>query len=116
MGCARSMPVTMAPMCSLTFSLFMAWAGLLDAAALIVWLLIPRPALSPTASAECSSLSSHGLQRIGADQLPAVAHPFGLALGVAERRGPPRHLLDVPSRAARRVEEHRAARAGVAVL
>ena len=28
------------PMCSLTFSIFMAWVGNLDAAALMIWLLI----------------------------------------------------------------------------
>jgi hypothetical protein len=30
----------MAPMCSLTFSIFIAWAGLLDAAALMIRLLL----------------------------------------------------------------------------
>jgi hypothetical protein len=30
----------MAPMCSLTFSILMAWAGILDAATLMIWLLI----------------------------------------------------------------------------
>src|ERR1700722_486295 len=44
MGCARSIPVTMAPMCSLTFSIFIDWAVILDAAALMISLLISRPA------------------------------------------------------------------------
>src|SRR5258708_10999508 len=39
MGWARSRPVTMAPMCSLTFSIFIAWVGNLDASGLMIRLL-----------------------------------------------------------------------------
>src|SRR5690242_12772300 len=85
------MPVTMAPMCSLTFSIFMAWEGSVDAAALMIRLLVSRPA---DCAGAFSIPENHSRQQhrpnVRIDQVQAAARrrvkgrsggPEGAALG-----------------------------------